>query len=132
MFHYTAVIHEQVKFALVPTAALGLSQMADDRCPQLLLPLVGAQSLPPDKKKKLSFQISPQCPTSPTCPNLIFTYNLFSIFFCLVFLSVYLLYFTLLIYCSFFSWMLIKGFSHNGGVYVLSLGKKKHGRQMWY
>ena len=44
---YTTVVHAQVTFALVPTAALGLSQMADDRCLQLLLPLVGEQSLPP-------------------------------------------------------------------------------------
>lgn len=42
----------QVTFALVPTVALGLSQMAHDRCPQLLLPLVEERSLPQIKKKE--------------------------------------------------------------------------------
>lgn len=90
MLQCTAVIQAQVTFAWVHTAALGLSQMADDRCPQLLLPLVDVQSLPPDKKIKLSFPSYPQRPTSPTCPSLIFSFahSLFSIIFCFSCVSV--------------------------------------------
>lgn len=80
VFQYTTVIHAQVTFALVHTAALGLSQMADDRCPQLLLPLVGLQSLPPNKKE-LAFPSSPKRPSFPICPALMLAHNLLSIVF---------------------------------------------------
>lgn len=73
--------------------------MAGDRCPQLLLPLVGVQSLPPDKKNKT---VLPKFPPMSHLSFLDFFYFFHAwVIFHYLFLS--LLWFGLHIYCTAFT-----------------------------